>query len=247
MSETDAPESVTDPFAALDRGFDLLAAAAPAFADATDVEAVADEVLAIARDDRFESAAETVGVASRAEPDAGVAFLDELAASVQRELSLRGLSAADPTDHMVLAAALQIGRDSLGDLDRMTDTGRASSTLLALGARLHRIARDRTISDEAVREIGLAEYASHGAGADSSGAHPDSVAPLHIRADLRVYGAVLAYDDLDLSVARGASLAAESESNFADVLEAYDLDPTEPNDADESDASTESGDSAAEN
>lgn len=228
MSDTDGvPESVADPFAALDRGFDLLASAAPAFADADDVETIADEVFAMTRDDRFDSSVAEVDVTSHADPEVGVAFLDELAASVQRELYLRGLSADDPVDHMVLAAALQIARESLNDIDQATDSSRTWSTLLALGARLYRIAHDRTLTDEGVREIGLAEYNSHAAVGDSPDAHPDSVAPLHIRADLRLFGAVLAYDDLDLPVARGASLAAESEPDFADVLEAYDLDPAE--------------------
>lgn len=228
MSERDdVPESVTDPFAALDRGFDLLMATAPAFVDTADLEEVVEEALAMDRDDRFDSSAAIVGVSGRADPQVGVAFLDQLAASVQRELYLRGISASDPTDHMVLAAALQIARDGLNELDRATDAELVWSTLLALGARLYETARDGTLSDEGVRDVALAEYNTHAALGDPVDDHPDSVAPLHIRVDLRVYGAVLAYDDLDLSVARGASLAAESESDFADVLEAYDLESKE--------------------
>lgn len=231
MSETDVPESVTDPFAALDQGFDLLAAAAPAFADAADLKAVADEVVAMDRDDRFDSSAAVVGVASRADPAVGVRFLDELAASVQYQLYRSAVSASDPTDHMALAAALQIARDALHDLDGATDAERVLSTLLALGARLHRTARNRTLTDEGVREVALAEYNSQAAVGDPVEAHPDTVAPLHIRADLRVYGAVLAYDVLDLPLAHAASLAAESDSDFADVLEAYDLEPAPSDDS----------------
>jgi hypothetical protein len=228
MSETNGlHDGVTASFAPLVRGFDLIAAAAPAFVDTLDFDRVADETLSMDRDDRFDSSAATVGVTGRVAPRIGAAFLDELAASVQRELYLRGLLASDAGDHMVLAAALQVARDSLDNIDDATDSGQLRSALLALGARLYRTAHDGTLTDEGVRDVALAEYNSHAAIGDPLDEHPDSVAPLHVRADLRVYGAVLAYDALDLPVESGASLAAESESDFADILEGYGVEPTE--------------------
>lgn len=228
MSELDdLPDTVTDPFAALERGFDLVAAAAPAFTDTTNIDEVVNETLTLDRDDRFDSSVAAVGVTGRVASQTGIAFLDELAVSVQQDLYYRGLRASDPSDHMVLAAALQIARDRLENLNDGADAEQVWSELLALGARLYQIARDGDLTEEGIRDMALAEYNNHAAIDDPVEDHPDSVAPLHIRADLRVYGAVLAYDTLTLSMEQGASLAAESKSDFANILEGYSVESPE--------------------
>lgn len=228
MPDTDhLPEDVLDPFETLDGGFDLLGAAAHAMTDVPDVATVAERVLALDRDDRFGSSAASVDVTARVDAAPAVTFLDDLARTVQRELFVGGLLADDPEDHMVLAAALQVARENLAGLEDAADRSDVWSAVLALGARLHRAAREGELTDEAVREVALAEYHGLAAAGEPVQDHPDTVAPLHVRADLRVYGAVLAYDSLGLSTEAGAALAAESESDFAEVLDAYGLEPPE--------------------
>lgn len=221
----DIPDTVTNPFETLDQGFALLETVAKACGDVPALDAVAEQVLAMDRDDRFESSTDIVAVpVKNVDPESGVALLDELATTVQRELFIRGLLAANPKTHMVLTAAIEFGRENIVLATNKNAPERMWSTVLALGARLYRCAETGTLTDEGLREVALAEYHGHAAASEPVGDHPDTVAPLHIRADYQVYGAVLAYDTLELSLAQGAVLADESESDFAEILDAYGVD-----------------------
>lgn len=219
MPTTDEAD-LLDPRTAVAEGLDCLDAGsalvgAPAVAD------VAATLFERDRDERFDAAfdlvSDALGDATAGRADA-VEFADRACESVQRTLLRQALQAEETETHVALVGVVENLRTGLA-----ADPDEALGAACALGARLHEYAGSESpaLSRDLLREAALCEYVVFEATGDPVERHPDSVAPVQLEADMRVYGAVLLYDRYDLSVETGASLAGERVADFEETVAAY--------------------------
>lgn len=209
-----------DPRTAVAEALDCIAAAG-SLVGAPDVAALADELLDYDRDERFEVAFDVVADAVYGNQTARadtVAFADQVCTDAQRTLLLQALATDDTDDHMALVGVVQTVRMGLE-----AGTDEALGAACAFAARLHDYATGdtKTLSRDLLREAALCEYTVYDSLGDPVDRHPDSVAPVQLHADMRVYGAVVVSDRYDLDLEEGAELAGERPSDFEETIAAY--------------------------
>lgn len=131
---------------------------------------------------------------------------------------------------LLLALYLEKAQDAFVEFDRSIEQGERIKHLLsvfiALSTRLIEIvfSEDSADDEEMLRDVVRADYYL----SDSPSMliqHPEEIPVEELRSRVRMEGAVLAYDQLEISVSRGAELADVSCSQFKEALERHGITP----------------------
>jgi predicted HTH domain antitoxin len=210
-----------------------------------------EDVLALPPEERFTDSIEVVGEVIREEVGsleaaAALSGLDESDSqrmnrrliTLTEELLERSLQPVwgvrDAKPAVATAAglsAIRFGFQYLEEQPEVPDEDRKQivSTLLALMARILNIAdldQDEFDVDDVLRDLG---YTVHYIGDAAEGGpefpDPDETEFEEVRDELFKLGSVIAYQNLNISVGRGAELAGLSRFEFEELLEAHDIEP----------------------
>ena len=131
---------------------------------------------------------------------------------------------------LLLALYLEKAQEAFVEFDRSIEHDenikRPLSIFIALSSRLIEIvfSDDGTADEEMLRDVAQADYYL----SDSPSMltqYPEEISDEEIRKMVRLEGAVLAYDQIDISVSRGAELADVPQSRFKEALERYGITP----------------------
>jgi predicted HTH domain antitoxin len=128
-------------------------------------------------------------------------------------------------------AAIRAGFQYLEEQPEVPDENRKQivSTLLALMARIFNIADlepNEVDVDDILRDLGYTvHYIEDATGTGPEFPDPDETEFEEVRDELYRLGAVIAYQNLEISVGRGAELAGLSRFEFEDLLAEHDLEP----------------------
>ncbi|XGI84580.1 hypothetical protein ACEU6E_04850 [Halorutilales archaeon Cl-col2-1] len=97
------------------------------------------------------------------------------------------------------------------------------SVLVSLLSRIHLIVNDRaeTENEETILDIALGKYYLSELSGRPQPKKPSELSIKKVRKGILVYGAVLAYQNSDISVARGAELAHVDKAEFEKILSQY--------------------------
>jgi hypothetical protein len=134
-----------------------------------------------------------------------------------------------PTAHLVLVAAYQMVLDATEQISETKDNEeqkRLFSTLFALVLRIYDLsATEEADENEALEELALdvqwANFVLRGESAESDPRESD----IEATDDVRIFGSMIAYAELNISVNRGAELAQTSTDEFEKMLQKFGVRP----------------------
>lgn len=206
-----------------------------------------DAVLALPRKTRFhDSRAELEGIveaefgsvdAFRAQmeafdPEEVPALMTGLFESLIQDTVERIFFVRDATPTLIISSSYDILKQGFSALDQINQPDEqrtVASSCLALIARMYEGAKLEEVGEDWLRELALdivwasnviTEVTGEGQFTD-----PESISPSEALRDATVYGAVIVYAHLDISVSRGAELAGLSIKQFEEQLESYQVRP----------------------
>lgn len=166
------------------------------------------------------------------DPEEVPALLTSLFESLIQDTVERVFFVRDATPTLIIGSSYQIlkqGFTALDQVDQPDEQRAVASSCLAVIARIYEGAKLEKVDEDWLLELALDVVWASNVITEMTGegqfTDPESISSSEAFRDAAIYGAVIAYAHLDISVSRGAELAGLSVEEFEQQLESHQVQP----------------------